>query len=92
LQAKEWVEHIGFLKYVLMHPHLLWHGIHTLLRTCLVHQVIPHVYMLIHKNQMNLMLVWYHYCFYAWFDVVVAYDMFVGLLKALVWFWIIDET
>ena len=21
LQAKEWVEHIGFLKYVLMHPH-----------------------------------------------------------------------
>jgi hypothetical protein len=25
------------------------------------------------------MLLWYHYCFYAWLDLVVAYDMFVGL-------------
>ena len=26
LQAKKWVEHIGFLKYVLMHPPLIWHA------------------------------------------------------------------
>jgi hypothetical protein len=54
LQAKEWVKDIGFLKYVLMHPHLYdmpllrtiqgksWLAcIHPLLRTCLVHLVIP---------------------------------------------------
>jgi hypothetical protein len=54
LQAKKWIEYIGFLKYVLMHPHLydmplLWakqgkidcHDIYSLLRTCLVHLVIP---------------------------------------------------
>ena len=34
---------------------------------------------LIHENQMNLMFIWYHYCFYAYFDLVVAFDMFVGL-------------
>ena len=57
LQAKEWVEHIGFLKYVLMHPHLYdmpllraiqgksWLAWHTsLLRTCLVHLVISPFY------------------------------------------------
>jgi len=31
------------------------------------------------KNQINLMLVWYHYCFLASIDLVVAYDMFMGL-------------
>ena len=93
LQAKEWVEHIGFLKYVLMHPphlydkHLLraiqgksrlaWHT--SLLRTCLVHLDIFEFNRLIHENQMNLMFIWYHYCFYAWLSLVIAYDMFVGL-------------
>ena len=102
LQAKEWVEHIGFLKYVLMHPHLYdmslfraiqgksWLAWHTsLLRTCLVHLVTFSILLglfkwfnfirLIHENQMNLMIIWYHYCFYAWLDLVVSYDMFVGL-------------
>ena len=32
-----------------------------------------------HENQMILMIIWYHYYFYAYFDLVVAYDMFVGL-------------
>ena len=93
LQAKEWVEHIGFLKYVLMHPPhsydmsllraiqgkrwLAWHT--SLLRTCLVHLDIFEFNRLIHENQMNLIVVWYHYCFFAWFGLVVSYDMFVGL-------------
>ena len=89
LQALEWVEHIGFLKYVLMHPpHLYdmpllraiqgksWLAWHTsLLRTCLAHLVTFLISLgpfkwfyfirLIHENQMNLMFIWYHYCFYA---------------------------
>jgi hypothetical protein len=56
---------------------LAWHT--SLLRTCLVHLVIFTFNRLIHENQMNLMIVWYHYCFYAWLDLVLAYDMFVGL-------------
>ena len=36
---------------------------------------ISHLNRLIHENQMNLMIVWYHYCFYAYFGLVVAYDM-----------------
>jgi hypothetical protein len=56
-----------------------WHVIHPWLRTCLVHLVIPIMSWLIHKNQMNLMLVGYHYCLYASYDLVIAYDMFVGL-------------
>jgi hypothetical protein len=28
---------------------------------------------------MILMIVWYHYLLYAWNDLAVAYDMFVGL-------------
>ena len=104
LQAKEWVEHIGFLKYVLMHPpptHMTclsfeqskvkvdWHDIHLLLRTWLVHLVTFSILLgpfkwfyfirLIHENQMILISIWYHYCFYAWLDLVVAYDMFMGL-------------
>ena len=102
LQAKEWVEYIGFLKYMLMHPpHLYdtpllraiqgksWLAWHTsLLRTCLVHLVIFSIllgtfkwfyFRLIHENQMILMSLWYHYCFYVWLDLVMAYNMFMGL-------------
>ena len=103
LQAKEWVEHIGFLKYVLMHPSTYmtclsfeqskvkvdWYDNTSLLRTWLVHLVTFSILLgpfkwfyfirLIHENQMNLMFIWYHYCFNSWFDLVVAYDMFVGL-------------
>jgi hypothetical protein len=87
LEAKEWIEHTWLLKYVLMHMPLLrakqgkvdWHIIHTILRICLVHLVIPTISRIFPENQMNLMLVWYHYCFYAWYDLVVAYDIFVGL-------------
>ena len=35
------------------------------------------MFRLIHKNQMILMSIWYHYCFYAWLDLVIAYDLFV---------------
>jgi hypothetical protein len=66
---------------------LAWHT--SLLRTCLVHLVIFSILLgsfkwfyfirLIHENQMNLMFIWYHYCFYAWHDLVIAYDMFMSL-------------
>ena len=42
---------------------------------------ISHLKRLIHENQMNLMIVWYHYSFYAYFELVVAYDMFVGFVN-----------
>ena len=93
LQAKEWIEHTWLLQYVLMHPQLYdmpllraiqdknWLAWHTsLLRTWLVHLDIFCISnRLIHENQMNLIFVWYHYCFYTWLVLVVAYDMFVGL-------------
>ena len=66
---------------------LAWYT--SLLRTCLVHLVIFSILLwpfkwfyfirLIHENQMNLMFIWYHYCFYAWLNLMVAYDMFMGL-------------
>jgi hypothetical protein len=97
LQAKEWVEHIGFLKYVLMHPPLIWHASPSSYqgKSCLawhtpfakdMFSVSSHslCLRLIPNNQMNLMLLWYHYCFYAWLDLVVAYDIFVASEQCLI--------
>ena len=71
--------------------HLLQHSkvklidicIHTLLRTWLVHIVIysDHSW----KIKWFLMFIWYHYCFYAWYDLVVAYNIVHELVNPSIW-------
>jgi hypothetical protein len=45
--------------------YFVWHVIHPMLRTCLVHLVISCTSKFMYAKRMSLMITWYHYCFYV---------------------------